>query len=209
MRSGFFRAATACVPGTRAAVRLRAYELPGPAVRLVPWCLVPLLMLGLVRAFDAQQRPRMPSAYTLDEILDAIRVVESGNHVDGGRSATGDGGRAIGPYQVHRAHWLDSRLAGRFEDCRDPEYARREVLAYWRRWCPRALESRDAEALARVHNGGPDGAREACTLPYWRKVEARLERARALREPVEIRRSPRYSGIGRASAASDARVPPR
>ena len=102
----------------------------------------------------------------------------------GGVHATGDGGRAIGPYQVHRAHWMDARLPGRFEDCRDPQYARREVLAYWKRWCPVALESCDAEVLARVHNGGPDGARERCTRAYWGRVKGVLERRAAERRTV-------------------------
>jgi hypothetical protein len=115
---------------------------------------------------------------TTDEILAAIRSVESGGCKDGGRHATGDGGRAIGPYQIHRRYWLDARLPGRFEDCRDPEYARRTVLAYWKRWCPAALERGDAEVLARVHNGGPDGAREACTLGFWRRVGRALAGAR-------------------------------
>jgi len=114
--------------------------------------------------------------YSLDQILDAIRTTESGGCKDEGRDATGDGGRAIGPYQVHRSHWQDSRQPGRFEDCRDPAYARREVIAYWERWCPEALARRDAEVLARVHNGGPNGARKEGTLPFWRRVRAALER---------------------------------
>jgi len=148
-----------------------------------------------------QRPPRTSPAYTLDEILDAIRAVESGNHPDGGRNATGDGGRAIGPYQVHRAHWIDSRLPGRFEDCRDPAYARREVVAYWKRWCPEALERCDAEVLARIHNGGPDGARERATLPCWRKVRAELERSRS----PDLSGAPR--GVRRASGRSRMSMP--
>ncbi len=122
---------------------------------------------------------RIPSSHSLDEILDAIRTVESGGHKDGGRHATGDGGRAIGPFQIHREHWLDAGVAGRFEDCRDPKYAREIVIAYWKRWCPEALERRDAEVLARTHNGGPTGAKKASTLRYWAKVERALAAGRA------------------------------
>jgi hypothetical protein len=111
---------------------------------------------------------------SLDAILDALRETESGGQPNGGRDAIGDGGRAIGPYQIHRDYFTDSRVAGRYEDCRDPEFARRVVLAFWKRWCPDALRRCEAEVLARVHNGGPRGARKPATLGYWRKVEARL-----------------------------------
>jgi hypothetical protein len=119
------------------------------------------------------------SSVSLDEILDALRAVESGGQRDGGRRATGDGGRAIGPYQIHYAYFLDAGVEGRYEDCRDPVYARRVVIAYWERWCPDALKGCDAEVLARVHNGGPRGARKHSTLAYWHKVERRLLTAAA------------------------------
>jgi hypothetical protein len=129
---------------------------------------------------DTQTAPRAArSAHTLDEILVALRTVETGGERHGGRHATGDGGVAIGPYQIHRAYWSDARLPGRFEDCRDPRYARAVVVAYWRRYCPEALAELDAQTLARVHNGGPDGHRETCTLRFWSKVERELAKLRA------------------------------
>lgn len=136
------------------------------------------LLVGLSGLSDAA--PVEPLAgnveppFSLDEILDALRTTESGGYANEGRDATGDGGLAIGPFQIHRGYFIDSGVDGRYEDCRDPEYARGVVLAYWRRWCPDALERRDAEVLARVHNGGPRGAHKPSTLVYWRKVESRL-----------------------------------
>lgn len=118
---------------------------------------------------------RAQAQLSLDDILRAIQSVESGGHKDNGRHATGDGGRAIGPFQIHKEHWQDSRLDGRFEDCRDLAYARCVVIAYWQRWCPDALARRDAEVLARVHNGGPGGATKDGTLGYWNKVKRALE----------------------------------
>jgi len=47
-------------------------------------------------------------------------------------------------------------------------------MGYWRRYCPAALEAGDWETLARVHNGGPVGARSKATLAYWRKVKAAM-----------------------------------
>jgi len=130
-------------------------------------------------------RPAQASApWTLDELLDALRKVESGGLKDGGRKATGDGGKAIGPFQIHKPYWEDSKVPGKHDDCRDPEYARKVVQAYWKRYAPKALEAVDVESLARVHNGGPDGAKQECTLVFWRKVERELKAAREKRKPT-------------------------
>jgi Destabilase len=127
-------------------------------------------------------RPASADApWTLDELLDAIRQVESGGLKDGGRKATGDGGKAIGPYQIHKPYWEDSKVPGAHDDCRDPAYARKVVLAYWKRYAPKSLASVDAQSLARVHNGGPDGAKQDCTLTFWSKVERQLKAAREKR----------------------------
>jgi len=111
--------------------------------------------------------------YTLRQTLDAIRVVESGGGV-----SDGDGGRAVGPYQIWRCYWQDSGVAGKYEDCRNQEYAERVVVAYMRRYCPAALDGAevDAEPIARTHCGGPKGATKDATLPYWRRVKKELER---------------------------------
>lgn len=87
-------------------------------------------------------------------------------------SAVGDGGRAIGLYQIHQRYWQDSGVPGRWRDCVDPDYARRVILAYWQRYCPDALERGDREVLCRIHNGGPQGHKRKHTLKYWRKIQA-------------------------------------
>ena len=115
--------------------------------------------------------PRPPELS--DELLDAIRFVESGDRVN---VPDGDGGKAIGPYQIWKAYWLDaceydaSLKHRRYEDCRDPEYARRVVIAYLSRYG----KGKSAEDLARIHNGGPKGHRKSATVEYWAKVEKRL-----------------------------------
>jgi len=98
----------------------------------------------------------------------AVRHVESRGRCD----AVGDGGRAIGPYQIHHAYWKDSGVPGRWEQCRDRAYAERVMKAYWKRYCPKALEARDWQTLARVHNGGPQGHQRKQTAGYWQKVRA-------------------------------------
>lgn len=90
----------------------------------------------------------------------------------------GDGGKAIGAYQIHRAYWQDAvahdkSLGGRYEDCFDPHYARRVVIAYLSRYAPKGAT---AEQLSRIHNGGPKGHRKSATVKYWHKVKKELER---------------------------------
>lgn len=97
-------------------------------------------------------------------LLDAVRFVESGNQVS---PPDGDGGRAIGPYQIWRVYWQDSGVPGRYEDCRDRAYAEKVVRAYWHRYCPRGTD----EQKARIHNGGPKGDHNPRTMQYWRKVQ--------------------------------------
>jgi len=73
--------------------------------------------------------PEKAARWSIEEIFGALRVVETGGSKSGGRQSTGDGGRAIGPFQIHRDYWVDSKVPGRFEDCRDVEYARKVVLS--------------------------------------------------------------------------------
>ena len=60
-------------------------------------------------------------AYTVDQILEAIQWVESGDAGD--RAEAGDGGEAKGPMQIHYACWLDSGVPGKWEDCQSTAYS--------------------------------------------------------------------------------------
>lgn len=112
----------------------------------------------------------------LRPLLDSIREVESGGNAD----LVGDGGRSLGPYQIQWAYWKDAGLPGAYQQVRNPRYAERVMIAYWKRYCPGALARRDYQTLARVHNGGATGIRKAATLPYWRKVSNELRERKAL-----------------------------
>lgn len=94
----------------------------------------------------------------------------------GGRSGAirGDGGAAFGPLQIHRAYWHDAvqhdrSIGGRYEDVVNLRYAARIVDAYMRRYARTAYRRGDAATMARVHNGGPAGARKRATLVYLAK----------------------------------------
>jgi hypothetical protein len=102
----------------------------------------------------------------------ALAVVESNTN----DAAIGDGGKSIGRYQIGLLYWRDSRVSGVYRDVLNPAYAERVMLAYWRRWCPDAIDSLDFETLARVHNGGPRGSTKQATLSYWSRVREQLQK---------------------------------
>jgi hypothetical protein len=102
----------------------------------------------------------------IDRLLDAIATVESRNN----SWAIGDGGEALGVYQIHQAYWVDgTKFLGvnwSYAEATNPAKAREVVRAYllhYGRGCS-LLE------LARIHNGGPTGRRKPDTLGYARKI---------------------------------------
>ena len=116
----------------------------------------------------------MPPTFNPRPLLDAIRSKETGGHPDPA-NAVGDGGRALGPYQIHRVYWQDAvafdpSIGGEYTDVREVAYAERVILAYWRRYAP----AWDAQTLARIHNGGPKGHTRNATLQYWCDVRSRM-----------------------------------
>ena len=130
-----------------------------------------LIVLSSVSAFA--QRPIDKDTRVF---LDAIRRVETGGLPNAGKGAVGDKGASIGPYQIQRAYHADARMkAGKYEDCStDATYAEQTMLAYFARYAPKALESKDWETLARVHNGGPKGHTKKATIGYWAKVQKEM-----------------------------------
>lgn len=128
--------------------------------------------VGLVAAFAAASPP--PADFDMDRILTAIRQVETGGHRDPA-NAVGDKGKAIGPFQIHRAYWADAvehdpSIGGTYADCKNEAYARKIVIAYLSRYC----KNWDYETVARIHNGGPKGHTKTATLKYWYKVQNNL-----------------------------------
>jgi hypothetical protein len=107
-----------------------------------------------------------PQTLNLDPLLDAIATAESQN----GARTIGDGGRAIGPYQIHRDYWRDgTRILGvdwPYEAARDAVKAREVVRAYLLYYG----RGKTLIELARIHNGGPDGDRKTSTLHYASKI---------------------------------------
>jgi len=84
----------------------------------------------------------------------------------------GDGGKALGPLQIHRAYHADSRVAGDYSRVADLAYSKRVATAYLKRHAPEAWAKGDVETLARVHNGGPRGHIKPATKGYGVRVKA-------------------------------------
>jgi hypothetical protein len=106
----------------------------------------------------------------LERLLDAIAQVESRSDP----SAVGDHGRAAGVYQIHRRYWQDgTRILGvdwPYRDARNPHKARQVVRAYLSHYG----KGKNLIALARIHNGGPQGDEKKATRDYAKKIAAAL-----------------------------------
>lgn len=109
----------------------------------------------------------------MDRLLDAIARVESNREA----RAVGDGGRALGAYQIHKSYWTDgTKFLGvnwSYAQARDPAKAREVVRAYLLHYG----RGRTLLQKARIHNGGPRGYRKKATLRYARKIAEVLKRS--------------------------------
>ena len=120
-----------------------------------------------------------PAGTDTRAILNAIRTVETGAESDPDH-AIGDGGDALGAYQIHRSYWLDAtekdpalRALG-YESVTDRAIAERVVIAYLTRYAPRW----DLDTVSRIHNGGPKGHTKNSTKGYAAKVAKAAKEAR-------------------------------
>jgi len=109
-----------------------------------------------------------------DRFLSAICQVES-NCTEG---AVGDGGKAIGPYQIWYAYWKDAveydrSIGGSYRDCLYKGYSEKIVRAYMARYAIQRRLGRPVtdQDRARIHNGGPNGYNKTATVKYWKKVQ--------------------------------------
>lgn len=115
------------------------------------------------------------------ELLDAIQLVETGGCADPA-TATGDNGKALGWFQIHRIYWQDAiernpelKKHGYEKCCTDRDLAEQVVVSYWNRYATEKRGADSDEARVRIHNGGPTGHRKQATEKYWRKVKEHLD----------------------------------
>lgn len=138
-----------------------------------------VVVLFIIRIFvrDVKDRNLLSSAATFNDLLDAIAWVESKNNP----SAIGDGGEAVGAYQIHKIYVDDiNRILGRkayiYEDRYDPKKSRTMVITYLHHYVTEQRIGRafTYEDMARIHNGGPNGWKKKSTKKYWKKVENQM-----------------------------------
>lgn len=100
-------------------------------------------------------------------LLAALISVESG----GRDLAVGDGGRAIGPLQIHAAVVEDvNRFAGTHythSGMTNRAAAMQVCVLYIEHYA----RGQSPEVQARIWNGGPKGALKKATIGYWAKVK--------------------------------------
>jgi len=111
-------------------------------------------------------------------LLAAIEQVESG----GDSSAVGDNGNAIGSFQLWKIYVRDvNRILGEnrytYADRLSRSKSREMVKVYIWHYCTRKRLKREPtlEDMARIHVGGPNGYKKACTKKYWLKVKGKLK----------------------------------
>jgi hypothetical protein len=109
---------------------------------------------------------------TLSNLITALIIVES----SGNDLAIGDGGKAIGPLQIHRAVVTDvNRFTGahyRHQDMTNRAQARAVCEAYLKHYG----RGKTTEEQARIWNAGPQGhKKKTATDGYWRKVQKHLK----------------------------------
>jgi len=104
-----------------------------------------------------------------DSFWRALHIVETSGRTG---PIIGDGGKALGPLQIHRVYHADSRVAGDYSRVADLDYSKKVATAYLKRHAPAAWKAGDVETLARVHNGGPKGHLKPATKSYAAKVKA-------------------------------------
>ncbi len=123
---------------------------------------------------------------TLDDLLNAIEQVESG----GDANAVGDGGAAVGSFQIHKIYVDDVNriqlakheerhmgyLPYKYHWRKDRNISRDMVSIYLRYYATmRRIDRKPtAEDMARIHNGGPNGWKKDSTKEYWGKVKIYL-----------------------------------
>lgn len=121
-----------------------------------------------------EQYSRSKAGY--EKFIKALHMQEASGRMN---PPDGDNGKAIGPFQIWEEYWMDAvdfdpSIGGKYENCRDYNYARKVVDAYLRRYGKKFIEQGNWEALARIHNGGPIGYKKASTLGYWRSMKRHI-----------------------------------
>jgi len=114
---------------------------------------------------------------SLFQIITILIAIETGGHPDP-VNAVGDGGKALGILQMHKAYVADAAEHANVDwthvDALDPSKAKDIFLAYMSRYAKIERKPNDMsyeEFVSRIHNGGPLGYKKKSTILYWEKFK--------------------------------------
>lgn len=117
------------------------------------------------KAYDFNYEP--PINVTFGEFILSLMIVEGGFNPDNSFEP-----ESIGPLQITEPYWIDSGIDHPYAKAYDVQLSIDAAYAYFDRYNSRALQKRDWETLARLHNGGPS---MQGTDDYWQKVQNAME----------------------------------
>ncbi len=104
------------------------------------------------------------------QLAAAIIAVESG----GNDLAVGDGGRAIGAFQIHRGVVQDVNRIYKTQFTHSGMTNRSNATIVFEKYLTIYGRGKSTEELARIWNGGPNGHKKSVTINYWQKVKTRF-----------------------------------
>ncbi len=104
------------------------------------------------------------------QLAAAIIAVESG----GNDLAVGDGGRAIGAFQIHRGVVQDVNRIYKTQFTHSEMTNRIKARLVFENYLTIYGRGKSTEELARIWNGGPTGHKKSVTINYWQKVKTRF-----------------------------------
>jgi hypothetical protein len=136
------------------------------------------ILAGLVCVFITPNCPAVEkdiSEYTFEDLLDAIAKIESNNNPD----AIGDGGRAVGAFQIHEIYVNDvNRISDYPFYCYDDRYDYAKSREMVRIYLLHYGQNRSLFEMAQIHNGGPKGYAKKSTIAYAEKVYGIMAKAK-------------------------------
>lgn len=141
--------------------------------------LLPMILISMILTSSVFSSPPEVT-YHPEELLLAIRWVESSFD----DSAIGDGGKAIGPFQIWQVYWVDAAMDGQYRECFNYTYAKEVVRRYMVRYAKidlgvrKELTLSECEKISRIHNHGPRGHLNPRSIGYWHRVKRELEKRR-------------------------------